>query len=209
MMKNLYRGLAPAFFAMILFLFIRVANDVPMRRHYWDGNSLNFILKEVLPLILASYPMMAIQLFWVKWCRKKGISRWREYGFIILCTLFLGTVIMWGTRWMNGVTLNFYDTPIPIVVGVLFVGFSYSFLRNQTIQKAYEVQRLQLEKIKNDQLQTELKFLKAQYHPHFLFNALNTVYFQIEEKNEIPRRTLEILADLLRYQLYNEGDKVM
>ena len=154
MMKNLYRGLAPAFFAMILFLFIRVANDVPMRRHYWDGNSLNFILKEVLPLILASYPMMAIQLFWVKWCRKKGISRWREYGFIILCTLFLGTVIMWGTRWMNGVTLNFYDTPIPIVVGVLFVGFSYSFLRNQTIQKAYEVQRLQLEKIKNDQIQT-------------------------------------------------------
>ena len=55
----------------------------------------------------------------------------------------------------------------------------------------------------------ELLALRSQINPHFLFNALNTVYFQIEEKNEIPRRTLEILADLLRYQLYNEGDKVM
>ena len=76
------------------------------------------------------------------------------------------------------------------------------------IQKENEAQRLQLEKIKNDQLQTELKFLKAQYHPHFLFNVLNTVYFQIDENNEAPRHTLEQLSDLLRYQLYNDGEKV-
>ena len=81
-------------------------------------------------------------------------------------------------------------------------------MRNQKIQKENEAQRLQLEKIKNDQLQTELKFLKAQYHPHFLFNVLNTVYFQIDENNEAPRHTLEQLSDLLRYQLYNDGEKV-
>ena len=81
-------------------------------------------------------------------------------------------------------------------------------MRNQAVEKEYAEQRLQLEKIKNDQLQTELKFLKAQYHPHFLFNVLNTVYFQIDEQNKAPRHTLEILSDLLRYQLYNAGDKV-
>ena len=69
-------------------------------------------------------------------------------------------------------------------------------------------QRIQLEKIKNDQLQTELKFLKSQYHPHFLFNALNTVYFQIDESNKAPRRTLEMISELLRYQLYGGNQKV-
>lgn len=109
--------------------------------------------------------------------------------------------------WM-GVSLDLYDVPVPAIVSMLLGGFFYIFLRNQMIQKENEAQRLQLEKIKNDQLQTELKFLKAQYHPHFLFNVLNTVYFQIDENNEAPRHTLEQLSDLLRYQLYNDGEKV-
>ena len=107
-----------------------------------------------------------------------------------------------------GVSLDLYDVPVPAIVSMLLGGFFYIFLRNQMIQKENEAQRLQLEKIKNDQLQTELKFLKAQYHPHFLFNVLNTVYFQIDENNEAPRHTLEQLSDLLRYQLYNDGEKV-
>lgn len=208
MKRSLYKWLAPLLFALVLFLCIRVATDIPNHQYYWEGNSLDFMLKEILPIIIASYPMLAVQLFWLKRCRKKEISRWQEYGFVILSTIFWCVVVMWVTRWMNNMTLNFFDTPIPIVVSILFVGFFYSFLRNQAVQKAYEAQRLQLEKIKNDQLQTELKFLKAQYHPHFLFNVLNTVYFQIDEKNDVPRHTLEILSDLLRYQLYNEGDKV-
>ena len=109
---------------------------------------------------------------------------------------------------LMGVSLDLYDVPIPAIVSMLLGGFFYIFLRNQMIQKENEAQRLQLEKIKNDQLQTELKFLKAQYHPHFLFNVLNTVYFQIDENNEAPRHTLEQLSDLLRYQLYNDGEKV-
>ena len=100
------------------------------------------------------------------------------------------------------------NTDMDELNSIMLGGFFYIFLRNQMIQKENEAQRLQLEKIKNDQLQTELKFLKAQYHPHFLFNVLNTVYFQIDENNEAPRHTLEQLSDLLRYQLYNDGEKV-
>ena len=106
-----------------------------------------------------------------------------------------------------GVSLDLYDVPVPAIVSMLLGGFFYIFLRNQMIQKENEAQRLQLEKIKNDQLQTELKFLKAQYHPHFLFNVLNTVYFQIDENNEAPRHTLEQLSDLLRYNYTMMGRK--
>lgn len=74
-------------------------------------------------------------------------------------------------------------------------------------QKTYE-QQLYIEKIANDQLQAELRFLKAQYHPHFLFNALNTVYFQMDEDTAQAKLTVEKLSELLRYQLYDQYQPV-
>lgn len=65
-----------------------------------------------------------------------------------------------------------------------------------------------MEKLKVDQLDAELKLLRSQYHPHFLFNALNTVYFQIDEENEAAIESIELLSDLLRYQLYDINTKV-
>ena len=64
------------------------------------------------------------------------------------------------------------------------------------------------EKVKSIQAETELKYLKAQFRPHFLFNTLNTIYFQIDEQNEAPRRTIEKLSELLRYQLYDVNHSV-
>jgi LytS/YehU family sensor histidine kinase len=74
--------------------------------------------------------------------------------------------------------------------------------------QAYIDNKLQLEKITNDHLQTELKFLKAQYHPHFLFNALNTVYFQMDDDVAGAKRSIEKFSGLLRYQLYDQQQQV-
>ncbi|MDR0982182.1 MAG: histidine kinase [Culturomica sp.] len=98
-----------------------------------------------------------------------------------------------------------------VVVNVICIPFFlvyYIILRSNRIESDYHSQTLQLEKVRSEQLETELKFLKSQYHPHFLFNALNTVYFQIDEKNLLPRRTLEMISDLLRYQLYGGNQMV-
>lgn len=202
------KWLTPALFAVILFLCIRVANDIPKREYYWEGNEWDFMMKDILVVFVMSYPIVFSLKGWLRWCRKKKPAWWIEYGFVILGAPFSCLLAMWMIRLLAGATLDWYDVPIPAVVSVLLGISYYVFLRNQLIQKENEAQKLQLEKIKNDQLQTELKFLKAQYHPHFLFNVLNTVYFQIDEKNEAPRHTLEQLSELLRYQLYNEGDKV-
>ena len=76
-------------------------------------------------------------------------------------------------------------------------------IRNRILFKSLIEQSLQLEKVKVDQLETELKFLKSQYHPHFLFNALNTIYFQVDENNKVAKQSIEQLSNLLRYQLYD------
>ena len=81
-------------------------------------------------------------------------------------------------------------------------------IRNNILAKRYSEKIVQLEKLRVDQLETQLKLLKMQYHPHFLFNALNTIYFLIDEENEEAIEAVELLSDLLRYQLYDINTKV-
>jgi two-component system, LytTR family, sensor kinase len=63
-------------------------------------------------------------------------------------------------------------------------------------------QRMELNKIEISKLQTEVKYLIAQMNPHFLFNAINTIYVQIDRKNEDARETVTKFSEMLRYQLY-------
>ena len=58
------------------------------------------------------------------------------------------------------------------------------------------------ETIEKDKLINELNFLRAQNNPHFLFNTLNSIYFQIDKSNPDARESLIKLSEMLRYQLY-------
>jgi hypothetical protein len=52
--------------------------------------------------------------------------------------------------------------------------------------------------------QADLRALQAQIHPHFLFNALNTLYGVIPKEAQAARRTVLNLADIFRYFLRSE-----
>jgi two-component system sensor histidine kinase AlgZ len=55
---------------------------------------------------------------------------------------------------------------------------------------------------KNEQVNAELQLLKAQIHPHFLFNTLNNIYaFAIERSDKTPDLILK-LSSILSYMLY-------
>jgi two-component system, LytTR family, sensor kinase len=51
--------------------------------------------------------------------------------------------------------------------------------------------------------EAELKLLKAQIHPHFLFNTLNNIYSLSLEKSEKTSDLLIRLADMLSYIIYD------
>jgi LytS/YehU family sensor histidine kinase len=69
-------------------------------------------------------------------------------------------------------------------------------------------QQDQVKNIQINQLQTELKYLRSQLNPHFLFNGLNTVYGYIDINNGQARDMMVQFSDLLRYNLY-EADVEM
>lgn len=68
-------------------------------------------------------------------------------------------------------------------------------------EKSYLNERLEKEK-----LTAELTALKAQVHPHFLFNTLNNIYSVAENTSPKASDMLLRLSALLRYMLY-EGNK--
>lgn len=70
-------------------------------------------------------------------------------------------------------------------------------------------EREQLRNIQISQLETELKYLRAQLNPHFLFNGLNTIYGTIDLQNAQARNMVVQFSDLLRYNLYEaDTDRV-
>jgi two-component system sensor histidine kinase LytS len=59
----------------------------------------------------------------------------------------------------------------------------------------------------HDQKEIELKHLKAQLNPHFLFNTLNNLYgLSVAQSKRLPELMLK-LSELLRYSLYETNQK--
>ncbi len=68
-------------------------------------------------------------------------------------------------------------------------------------QKSSELER--------EKLQAELKFLRTQVNPHFLFNALNSVYALSLKQSELTTQTIAQLADIMRYVIYEASESLV
>ncbi len=86
---------------------------------------------------------------------------------------------------------------LPVIT--ILSGFKFGW---DLIVKQREVEELQLSVEEN-----ELKFLKSQIHPHFLFNNLNNLYsYALDNSEKTPAIILE-MSSVLRYMLYECKEK--
>ncbi|MBV8252876.1 MAG: histidine kinase [Chitinophaga sp.] len=68
----------------------------------------------------------------------------------------------------------------------------------------------QREELKVEKLNAELKFLKSQINPHFLFNCLNTIYSLAHKHSEQTEHAILKLSTIMRYMIYESNEaKVM
>ncbi|WP_431127278.1 sensor histidine kinase [Flagellimonas flava] len=85
-------------------------------------------------------------------------------------------------------------TPVFVAMSIKLQRFFY---QKDQINKALE----------KEKVETELKFLKAQIHPHFLFNTLNSIYsLSLAKSTKTPDAVLG-LSKFLDYMLYDCNDK--
>lgn len=97
----------------------------------------------------------------------------------------------------------------PFHLAVVYFPSVYVFVFLMFMTKAFKdrfEERHQLEVLQKEKANTELKFLKAQTNPHFLFNTLNNLYaLTLEQSEKAPEVVLK-LSDMLDYMLYQCKD---
>ncbi len=69
-------------------------------------------------------------------------------------------------------------------------------------QEREEMRRRELE-LDAERKQIELKSLKAQLNPHFLFNSLNNIYALIAISSERAQKAIHDLSGMLRFMIYD------
>ncbi|MEY3368721.1 MAG: hypothetical protein RI973_1876 [Bacteroidota bacterium] len=93
---------------------------------------------------------------------------------------------------------------------------NWSFLPNLFILATSTVVKITLDWYKNMRerqeletrtMQTELRFLKSQINPHFLFNTLNSLYAHTLKKSDQAPEIVLRLAEMMRYMLYDCNEK--
>ena len=65
---------------------------------------------------------------------------------------------------------------------------------------------LQLQK---ENAESQLQLLKAQVHPHFLFNTLNNIYSYTQNTSPVASKMITRLSDLLRFILYETNQPLV
>ncbi len=150
----------------------------------------------------------------------------KQYKKFVLYTIYSGVFVAATILMIEVVGFVFYfnlefkqmpaltTNPAVILVCIFFIVILASGLK---ILKSNYKSLDEKKTLENKFLQTklelkeqELKFLKMQIHPHFLFNSLNTIYgFAIAKADEAPEMILK-LSNLLDYILYQvEKPKVL
>lgn len=60
-----------------------------------------------------------------------------------------------------------------------------------------------MRELEKENLHSELKFLRSQINPHFLFNTLNSLYALTLKKSDLAPEMLIRLSEIMRYMLYD------
>lgn len=98
----------------------------------------------------------------------------------------------------------FYSTfyVVQLSFDTLLITIFVGMLRFATGWFELESKRKQME---NDKLATELKFLKAQINPHFLFNTLNNLYYLAYSHSANTTEVIAKLSQMMRYMIYDSN----
>lgn len=102
-----------------------------------------------------------------------------------------------------GMSWNYYLLD-QVLYALIFTALGIVFYLMQRAD-FQELGRREAESLRRE---TELKFLRSQVNPHFLFNTLNNLYSLVHSGSDHALPVLEKLSGLLRYSLYERESLV-
>ncbi|MEL6251489.1 MAG: sensor histidine kinase [Bacteroidota bacterium] len=181
-----------------------------------DDNLLPYIYRAIgIPTkMLATYVLVYYQI--PKFLQK---GKYLQFGLSLVLSVYVFTVLY---RTINVYVAeplanqSDYQEPIweimtdlSFTIGVYLVPayfFSFVFLFVKMIKNRAE-ERNQLNVLEKEKAISELNFLKAQIHPHFLFNTLNNLYALTLDKSDKAPEVVEKLSEMLDHMLYKSNQE--
>jgi LytS/YehU family sensor histidine kinase len=101
--------------------------------------------------------------------------------------------------------IAFYDHVELFKYFVVYIGITTLFILSKSWFDLIE-SRQELAEKEKEMIQNELKALRAQINPHFLFNSLNSIYSLALNKKENAPQVILKLSDVLRYMIYESNE---
>ena len=94
------------------------------------------------------------------------------------------------------------DVSMPSTQLVLSMILSIGMCVGLKINTKWTKNKLLLQNVKQKQLDSEIKYLRYQIQPHFLFNTLNNIYSLIDSSPTIAKDSIHSLSKMMRYLLH-------
>lgn len=95
--------------------------------------------------------------------------------------------------------INFFLGLLAGLRGAITIGGLAAAIKLMKYLYTKEQRNLQLQK---ENISSQLQLLKAQVHPHFLFNTLNNIYAEVQQGSPVAANMVISLSEILRYMLY-------
>jgi cell division protein FtsL len=193
---------------VVLFMVVlAVFGNLP-KKDYWNGP-----LREMSILGLLALTVLLSQEFFFRKCMpyighdtKRYSSNFGIYFFMILGGSVL--VHLFQTLFWTGYGFGFFRFSLHyffLIFGIIFIGsmvlaYARKFLAKENTDLKVEV----------SQKTAELSNLRSQINPHFLFNALNTLYsVSLKENANQTSDGIQKLGDMMRFMLHeNHQDRI-
>ena len=169
----LFRSASSLCFVVLVILLVLFINKVLIERFLKRGRVVLFILLSVFSIPVWAAASTAIDSCLFYWIDKRPFGEMSFSPSVLLA--FLVRLIWFIATY--AITVIFY------------------------FQRKENEEKIIADQLKSEKLDMELRYLKSQINPHFLFNALNNIYSMVYTHDDNAADGVLKLSEMLRYVL--------
>lgn len=175
----------------------------------WKGILLSAGLTS-LPEILFAYYMMYIGYERIVQKKTPLLLSFLEVAAALLLSLLAIRLLSfyvlkyWAYDGKLGETDLLWDITV-MWRSLIYVGFSCGMALSLKLFRRQVAVATREKELVQEKLSVELRLLRSQLHPHFLFNTLNNIYVLTRKKSDQAPETVMKLSELLDFMLYRSN----
>jgi len=197
----------------IIFWLVSIALLSLLFYFYDEKFSFNLVEKSIVTnLIFAICVYINLYFFIPKFLKQKNYIFYIFWLIVLLsaASLTLQFLFIYPLSKLLGISEGYTTFNTNLHSAYFFSTFLYvgitSFLKLIKDWLSLQDINLKLVKIEQQKLEAELKTLKGQLNPHFLFNSLNNIYsLALIKSDKVPELILK-LSDLMRHIIYESKE---